>query len=124
METAMRQLSVIVLGIALALPGLAARAETDTALVAGLGNTPCSDFVKADAAGRAAYVAWAEGYMSGVNANIQQYQDTPIPLFGADTMSAEQQLAYMLDHCKISPDAPFFSAAGDLFSALSNVAGQ
>lgn len=121
----MRQAFVIVLGFALALPGIAARAEsTGAALVAGLGNTSCSAFLKADAAGHAAYIAWAEGYMSGINNNIVQYQDTPIPLYGEDTMSAEQQLDHVLDFCEISPDAPFFAAVADLFSALSNVAGQ
>lgn len=121
----MRQVSVIVLGFALALPGMAARAQSsDAALVAGLGNTPCSDFVKAEGDARAAFVAWAEGYMSGINRNIVQYQDMPIPLSGEDTMSAERQLAYMVDYCEISPDAPFSSAAADLFSALSDVAGQ
>jgi hypothetical protein len=124
--TMMRQLPVIVLGFALVLPGMAARAQPsgDAALTAGLGNAKCSDFLTSEGEARAAYIAWAEGYMSGINHAVETYRDTPIPLYGDDTMSAERQLAYMVEHCEISPDAPFFSAAADLFSALSNVAGQ
>lgn len=104
---------------------LASHAQAaDDLLIAGLGSAKCSDFIAAEGAGRDAYLAWAEGYMSGINATLQRYQDPAIPLHGADTMSAERQVAYITEHCEISPDSPFFSAAADLFSALSNVAGQ
>lgn len=94
--------------------------EPTTAKIVGLGATSCLQFmndVKQNPAVQRDYLAWAQGFMSGIllsrPSGVDEGLDLNPPSFGL-----LKQLEFLREHCTKSPSAGFSDAVEALYLSL------
>jgi hypothetical protein len=97
-----------------------ARAEQRTANIVGLGATTCqrfSDEVKTDPPLRRDYLAWAQGFMSGILLSRPPGVDVGLDL-NPSTFGLMRQLEFLEDYCARNTSADFAGAVEGLYKRL------
>ena len=96
------------------------RSEAPTRKIVGLGATPCQHFtvdIATNPANRRDYLAWAQGYMSGIllgrPIGIDDSLDLNPPAFGL-----LNQLKFLEDYCASNPSMEFADAVEALYKRL------
>lgn len=98
---------------------LRAHAQT-TAKIVGLGATTCQEFtddVKTNPAVRRDYLAWAQGFMSGILSSRPPGVDEGLDLAPA-TFDHFSQLHFLEDHCARNGSMDFSDAVAALYKRL------
>jgi hypothetical protein len=99
---------------------IAARAGPQTAKIVGLGATTCLQFeddVKRNAAAQRDYLAWAQGFMSGIIVGRPPGIDQGLDL-NPSTYPLLKQLEFLRDHCVQHPAENFSDAVEALYKRL------
>jgi len=98
----------------------AVRAEPRTATIVGLGATTCQRFnddVKSNPAARRDYLAWAQGFMSGIllgrPPGVDQGLDLDPPSFGL-----VRQIEFLEEFCRRNNSKDFADAVEALYKRL------
>lgn len=97
-----------------------AEAQPPTAKIVGLGATRCGQFtsdVQSNPAVRRDYLAWAQGYMSGILVGRPPGTDTGLDL-NPPTFGLLTQLKFLEDHCAGNPGQDFSDAVEALYRRL------
>jgi hypothetical protein len=100
--------------------GHALQAQAPTARIVGLGATTCQRFtddVKANPALRRDYLAWAQGFMSGIISSRPPGVDEGLDLAPA-TFDLIKQLHFLEDHCARNSSLDFSDAVAALYKRL------
>ena len=100
--------------------GLKLRAEVPKAKIAGLGAATCQQFnddVKSNPLVRRDYLAWAQGFMSGVLLSRPPGVDEGLDLNPA-TFGLVSQLRFLEDHCVKNTSLDFSDAVEALYKRL------
>jgi len=91
-----------------------------TANIVGLGATSCEQFLK-DIGPRPElqrdYLAWAQGFMSGILLSRPPDVDTDLNL-DPPSFDLLKQLRFLTDHCEHNPAADFSDAVASLYKRL------
>ncbi len=96
------------------------RAQAQTAKIVGLGATTCQGFtddVKANPAVRRDYLAWAQGFMSGIISSRPPGVDEGLDLAPV-TFGLLRQLSFLEDHCLHNSSLDFSDAVAALYKRL------
>lgn len=96
------------------------RAQAQTAKIVGLGATTCQRFtddVKANPAVRRDYLAWAQGFMSGIISSRPPGVDEGLDLAPV-TFDLLKQLHFLEDHCVRNGSLDFSDAVAALYKRL------
>ena len=96
------------------------RAQAQTAKIVGLGATTCQRFtddVKANPAVRRDYLAWAQGFMSGIISSRPPGVDEGLDLAPA-TFDLLSQLHFLENHCARNASLDFSDAVAALYKRL------
>jgi hypothetical protein len=96
------------------------RAEAPKGAIAGLGATTCGQFnadVKLNPGVRKDYLAWAQGYMSGIRVGRPPGVDEGLDL-NPPTFALINQLQFLEDHCARNESADFADAVEALYKRL------
>jgi hypothetical protein len=96
------------------------RAESQTRNVVGLGATTCQRFkedVKADPQVQRGYLAWAQGFMSGILLGRPPGIDVGLDL-NPSTFGLISQLTFLKDYCARNASANFADAVEALYKRL------
>lgn len=96
------------------------RAEASKGTIVGLGATTCGQFnadVKSDPGIRKDYLAWAQGYMSGIRISRPPGVDEGLDLNPA-TFDLINQLQFLEDQCARNESADFADAVEALYKRL------
>lgn len=96
------------------------RAESQTRNVVGLGATTCQQFnedIKADPQVQRDYLAWAQGFMSGILLGRPPGIDMGLDL-NPSTFSLISQLTFLKDYCTRNASANFADAVEALYKRL------
>lgn len=113
--------SVVFCFWAIAIAPFAAQAQPETAKIVGLGATRCSHQfsadVRADPAIRRDYLAWAQGYMSGILVGRPPGTDTGLDL-NPSTLGLLDQLKFLEDFCAHTPGQDFSDGVEALYKRL------
>ena len=97
-----------------------AEAQPATAKIVGLGATRCSQFssdVQSNPAVRRDYLAWAQGYMSGILVGRPPGTHTGLDL-NPPTFGLLTQLKFLEDRCTGNPTQDFSDAVEALYKRL------
>ena len=103
----------------------AGAARPGTAKIVGLGATGCSQFssdVRLNPAIRRDYLAWAQGFMSGILLGRPAGTDTGLNLNPA-TFGLLDQLRFLEDHCARNLSVEFSEAVEALYKRLRKEGG-
>lgn len=95
-------------------------AQAQTAKIVGLGATTCQRFtddVKANPAVRRDYLAWAQGFMSGIISSRPPGVDEGLDLAPA-TFDLLSQLHFLENHCARNASLDFSDAVAALYKRL------
>lgn len=98
----------------------AARSEAQTRKIVGLGATTCQRFnadVATNLASRRDYLAWAQGYMSGILLGRPAGVDDGLDL-DPTTFSLLNQLKFLEDYCAGNASMDFGDAVEALYKRL------
>jgi len=101
-------------------PLSASGAEAPTAKIVGLGATTCAQFtndVMKNPAVQRDYLAWAQGFMSGVLIGRPAGTDEGLDL-NPPTFSLLKQLEFLRAHCLQHPTEDFSDAVATLYKRL------
>lgn len=94
--------------------------RAQTAAIVGLGATSCEQFLK-DIGPRPElqrdYLAWAQGFMSGIILSRPPGVDTDLNL-DPPSFGLLKQLRFLTDHCEHSPTTDFSDAVAALYKRL------
>lgn len=96
------------------------QAQAPTARIVGLGATTCQRFtddVKANPALRRDYLAWAQGFMSGIISSRPPGVDEGLDL-APITFDLIRQLHFLEDHCARNVSVDFSDAVAALYKRL------
>lgn len=96
------------------------RAQAQTAKIVGLGATTCQRFtddVKANPAVRRDYLAWAQGFMSGIISSRPPGVDEGLDLAPV-SFDLIKQLHFLEDHCARNVSLDFSDAVAALYKRL------
>ena len=96
------------------------RAEASKGTIVGLGATTCGQFnadVKLNPGVRRDYLAWAQGYMSGILVGRPPGVDEGLDL-SPPTFALINQLQFLEDHCARNESADFADAVEALYKRL------
>ena len=96
------------------------RSEAQTRKVVGLGATTCQNFnaeVATNPASRRDYLAWAQGYMSGILLSRPAGVDDGLDL-SPPTFSLLNQLKFLEDYCAGNASMDFGDAVEALYKRL------
>ncbi|MBR2120128.1 MAG: hypothetical protein IJ935_16070 [Afipia sp.] len=96
------------------------RAQAQTAKIVGLGATTCqrfSDDVKANPAVRRDYLAWAQGFMSGILSSRPPGIDEGLDLAPV-SFDLIKQLHFLEDYCARNVSLDFSDAVAALYKRL------
>lgn len=91
--------------------------------IVGPGATTCGEFVqqaKSDPPSQRLYLAWLQGYLSGLVIGRPAGVDEGIDL-NPKEFPLRQQLAFIRDFCLSSPNAAFADAVEALFGKLKTI---
>jgi hypothetical protein len=97
-------------------------AQQPSAKVVGIGAAPCSEFLqsaKANPAVQRDYLAWAQGFMSGVLLTRPAGVDEGLDL-SPPTTPLLQQLEFLKTHCTENSSGDFTDAVVALYKKLRN----
>ena len=100
--------------------GSALRAEEPKATIVGLGATTCQRFendVKANPAVRRDYLAWAQGFMSGIISSRPPGVDEGLDL-APGSFDLIKQLRFLEDYCARNVSLDFSDAVAALYKRL------
>ncbi len=100
-------------------------AERGTGKIVGLGATSCARFlmdVDAQPAVQRDYLAWAQGYMSGILLSRPPGVDDNLDLLPPATPLL-LQLQFLRERCKLAPEQGFADAVEDLYKHLRKSGG-
>ena len=100
--------------------GRGLRAEEPKGTIVGLGATTCGQFnadVKLNPGVRKDYLAWAQGYMSGIRVSRPPGVDEGLDL-NPPTFAMISQLQFLEDHCARNESADFADAVEALYKRL------
>ena len=103
----------------------AVSAQSRTAKIVGLGATSCERFtsdVKSNPSIRRDYLAWTQGFMSGVLLSRPAGVDEALDL-NPTTFGLLDQLHFLEDHCARNPSADFSDAVEALYKHLRKQGG-
>lgn len=106
--------------IALVVPHSASRAEAPTAKIVGLGATTCAQFtndVTKNPTVQRDYLAWAQGFMSGILIGRPAGTDEGLDL-NPSTFPLLKQLEFLRTHCLQHPTEDFSDAVATLYKRL------
>ncbi len=118
-----RLISVLALSIAAAVATDASRelrAKTPKATIVGLGATTCQRFnddVRSNPVLRRDYLAWAQGFMSGILSSRPPGVDEGLDLAPV-TFGLVRQLRFLEDHCARNASLNFSDAVAALYKRL------
>ena len=101
-------------------PHSAAGAEPPTAKIVGLGATTCAQFtndVTKNPAVQRDYLAWAQGFMSGILIGRPAGIDEGLDLIPS-TFPLLKQLEFLRDYCRQHPAEDFSDAVAILYKRL------
>lgn len=96
------------------------QAQPETARIVGLGATDCARFssdAKSNPLVRRDYMAWAQGFMSGILLGRPAGVDKGLDLNPA-TFGLIDQLHFLEDHCARNPSLDFSDAVAALYKWL------
>ena len=96
------------------------RAEPATAKIAGLGATSCTQFlheVMIEPKVQRDYLAWAQGFMSGILLGRPAGVDEDLNLI-PPTFPLLKQLEFLSEYCKKNPTEDFSDAVVSLYKRL------
>jgi hypothetical protein len=96
------------------------RAEAQTRRIVGLGATTCQRFnadIGASTSGRREYLAWAQGYMSGILLSRPAGVDDGLDLNPA-SFNLLEQLKFLEDYCAGNVSMDFADAVEALYKRL------
>lgn len=96
------------------------RAQASKGTIVGLGATTCGQFnadVKLNPGVRKDYLAWAQGYMSGIRVSRPPGVDEGLDL-NPPTFALISQLQFLEDHCARNESADFADAVEALYKRL------
>jgi hypothetical protein len=108
------------LAVSAAAYSIAASAGPQTAKIVGLGATTCLQFeddVKQNAAAQRDYLAWAQGFMSGIILGRPPGIDQGLDL-NPSTYPLLKQLEFLREHCVQHPAEDFSDAVEALYKRL------
>lgn len=100
--------------------GIALGAEEPKATIVGLGATTCQRFeddVKADPAVRRDYLAWAQGFMSGIISSRPPGVDEGLDL-APGSFDLIKQVQFLEDYCARNVTLDFSDAVAALYKRL------
>jgi hypothetical protein len=100
-------------------------AERGTGKIVGLGATSCGRFLmdaEAQPAVQRDYLAWAQGYMSGILLSRPPGVDDNLDLMPPGTPLLAQ-LQFLRERCKRAPEEGFADAVEDLYKHLRKSGG-
>lgn len=96
------------------------KAEPATAKIVGLGASTCTQFardVKKNPAVQRDYLAWAQGFMSGILLGRPPGVDESLDLIPT-TFPLHKQIAFLRAYCQKHPTEDFSDAVLDLYKNL------
>ena len=96
------------------------RAEPQTARIVGLGATSCRQFnedIRLNPSGQRDYLAWGQGYMSGILVGRPPGVDQGLDL-NPPTFDMINQLHFLRDYCAENTSANFADAVEALYKRL------
>lgn len=111
---------LVLCALAIATATFVAQAQPETAKIVGLGATRCSQFsadVRADPTIRRDYLAWAQGYMSGILVGRPPGIDPGLDL-NPSTFGLLDQLKFLEDFCARTPGQDFSDGVEALYKRL------
>lgn len=100
-------------------------AERGISKIVGLGATSCARFlqdVEAQPTVQRDYLAWAQGYMSGILLSRPPGVDEDLNLLPPSTPLL-LQLQFLRERCQLAPEQGFADAVEDLYIYLRNAVG-
>jgi hypothetical protein len=100
-------------------------AQAQTARIVGLGATTCDQFttdVQINPRVQRDYLAWAQGYMSGILLGRPPDVDEKLDL-NPTSFSLSQQLHFLNDRCARNPELTFSEAVEGLYKRLRKEGG-
>lgn len=106
-------------------PALAAEPQGATAKIVGLGAAACSQFssdIESDPLIRRDYLAWAQGFMSGILLGRPLGTDVGLDL-NPETFGILDQLRFLEEHCARNPALNFSEAVEALYKRLRKEGG-
>jgi hypothetical protein len=99
--------------------------------IAGIGTRHCSEFVAAHKQSpkesENSYIAWAQGFMSGQNAMIQENSANlsgPPKQLEPKSFDVSQQKDYLISFCLKNPSMTYFNAVANLYVFLGIKEGK
>lgn len=102
------------------MPHSLSKAEPSTAKIVGLGATRCNQFtsdVMKNPAMQRDYLAWAQGFMSGILIGRPAGIDESLDLIPS-TFPLLRQLDFLRDYCRQHPSEDFSDAVATLYKRL------
>ena len=94
--------------------------QAPTGKIVGLGATTCTEFmddVKANSAIQRDYLAWAQGFMSGILLGRPPGVDEGLNL-NPSSFGLGKQLEFLTQYCRQHPSDSFSGAVEDLYKSL------
>lgn len=98
----------------------ASPAQIETSKIVGLGATPCLQFtndIRENPSIRRDYLAWAQGFMSGILLGRPSGTDTGLDL-NPQSFGLLDQLRFLEEQCARNPAFDFSDAVGALYKRL------
>jgi len=111
---------------ALAAAHSAVASAQSAAKIVGLGGARCSEFLreaKTDPSVQRDYLAWAQGYMSGILITRPSGIDETLDLLPPG-FPPPRQFAFLIEQCALAPAQSFSDAVEALYKHLRVVGGQ
>jgi hypothetical protein len=102
---------------------IVANAVAQTAKIVGLGAATCFQFttdIKKDPSVERDYLAWAQGFMSGILLRAPMGTDENLDLLPT-SFGLQNQLEYLRDYCNHNTASDFSDAALSLYKKLREV---
>lgn len=116
--------ATLVLAVAVAHPTVVS--AQSTAKIVGLGGALCSEFLReaqTEPSVQRDYLAWAQGYMSGILITRPPGIDETLDLLPPN-FPISQQFKFLVERCGITPAQSFSDAVEALYKQLRLVGGQ
>jgi hypothetical protein len=113
-------LAKILLLAALLAPQLVAAQQAPPVKIVGIGATTCGEFAReatTNPSTQRQYLAWMQGYMSGIMIGRPPGSDEGIDLT-PKSFPLQRQLTFIREYCTASPTHPFADAVETLYKRL------
>ena len=106
--------------VAVLVPILCASASAQSVKIVGIGASPCAKFLleaSADPRYGREYMAWAQGYLSGLLIRAPQGKDENLDL-APSSFPLRRQAGYLRTYCETHRSADFSDAVEELYKEL------